>query len=122
MKLTPITLLFVLFCLLFIVLTVSRFRRDTIGIRAALLWVTLWFFIGLFSLFPSILDWIVRFAQMEVRIFFVLVVAVFMLFALVFNISSRLDKTERNIGKLVQELALLNQSLANKDKQTSETH
>ena len=121
MKLTPITILFVLFCVLFIALTVSRFRRDTIGIRAALLWVTLWFFIGLFSLFPSILDWIVRFAQMEVRIFFVLVVAVFMLFALVFNISSRLDKTERNIGKLVQELALLNQSLANKDKQTSET-
>jgi hypothetical protein len=46
--------------------------------------------------------------QMESRMFFLLVVAVFILFALLFNLVSRMDTMERNIAKIVREIALIN--------------
>jgi len=45
---------------------------------------------------------------MESRIIFVLLLAVFVLFAFMFSVTTRLDRMQRNIEKLVQEIALTN--------------
>ena len=116
MKITTITLVFSAVSLFMIIYSFSRFKRETLGIRATLLWVFLWFGIGFFSLFPSILDWAMALAQMEVRLFFISIVGMFILFALIFNMASRLDKLERFLGKTIQELSLLNQKLKNLEK------
>jgi len=57
-----------------------------------------------------------RLAQMKSRMFFILVAAVFILFALVFNLTSKLDRMERNIAKIIQELAILDHRLGNTQK------
>ncbi len=108
MKITPITLIFVFSSAIAVYYTIGRLKKDTIGIRSAVIWFLLWLFIGFFSLFPSLLDAVMRIAQMEDRMFFILITAVFILFALVFNLSSRIDHLQRNISRLIQEIAVLN--------------
>jgi hypothetical protein len=118
MKITPITLFLMFFSVSMIILILSRMKRETIGLRSSLVWILLWSSIGFFSLFPDLLNWATRLAQMEFRIFFVLLVAIFVLFALVFNLSTKLDQMQRNWEKLVQELALTNYKIdKNKEKE-----
>ena len=119
MKVTTITLLFFTVSCVAITRIVLDIKREAIGFRSSLVWIALWVGIGIFSLFPSALNYAMRLAQMQNRMFFILVVAVFILFALVFNLTSRLDKMERNIAELVQQLAMVNYKLENigNDKQ-----
>ncbi len=108
MKITPITLLFAVFSLGMIYFIILRIKQEKTGIRSASIWLCLWFSIGFFSLFPELLNWAARFARMESRIIFVLLFAVFVLFAFMFSVTTRLDRMQRTIEKLVQEIALIN--------------
>jgi hypothetical protein len=108
MKITSVTLFFAVFALGMIFNIALRVKQERTGIRSALIWFFLWVFIGFFSLFPELLNWATRFAQMESRIIFVLLLAVFVLFAFMFSVTTRLDRMQRNIEKLVQEIALTN--------------
>lgn len=121
MKITPVTLLFVFSSIIALYYTVGRLKKDTIGIRSAVIWFLLWLFIGFFSLFPKLLNAAMRIAQMENRMFFILITAVFILFALAFNLSSRIDHLQRNISRLIQEISILNAKLEKKkqDKKNS---
>lgn len=107
MKITTASILFALVALVQVVRIVLQVRKDRLGIRSGLIWVLMWGGVGIGSLFPSIMDLLMRFAMMENRMFFILIIAVFVLFALVFDLVSRIEKSERNIAKLVQEIALL---------------
>lgn len=115
MKLTSITLLFAVFSLGMMYLIALRVKQERTGIRSAVVWFSLWFSIGFFSLFPELLNWAARFAQMESRIIFVLLFAVFVLFAFMFSVTTRLDRQQRQIEKLVQEIALANFALEQQD-------
>jgi hypothetical protein len=108
MKITSVTLFFAVFALGMIFNIALRVKQERTGIRSALIWFFLWVFIGFFSLFPELLNWATRFAQMESRIIFVLLLAVLVLFAFMFSVTTRLDRMQRNIEKLVQEIALTN--------------
>jgi hypothetical protein len=117
MKITAVTLFFAVFSLCMMYLIVLRIKQEKIGIRSALVWFFLWAGIGFFSLFPQLLDWAARVAQMESRIIFVLLFAVFVLFAIIFNIATRLEKMQRNIERLSQEIALMNFKIDMDDKE-----
>lgn len=116
MKITTITIIITIIALLSIWRTAGNLKREMIGIRSAIIWIVLWFGIGFFALFPGLLDRAMRIAQMEVRMFFILVLAVFILFALVFNLSSQLDKMSWNLAKLTREISLLNYKIETIDK------
>jgi len=115
MKITAATIILASVSLLAIYISYLRIKSDTIGIRSAVVWVLLWISIGFFSIFPGLLDAAMSIVQMESRMFFILIFSVFILFALLFNLSSRVDAMQRNIAKLIQEIALLNSQLK-KDK------
>jgi hypothetical protein len=117
MKLTVVTLFFAGFSLCMIYVIARRIKQEKIGIRSAMVWFFLWICIGFFSLFPGLLDWAARLAQMESRIIFVLLFAVFVLFAFMFNVTTRLEKMQRNVEKLSQEIALVNFRADIDDKQ-----
>ncbi len=108
MKTSTYSIFFAVLSIIAIYLILTRLKKDNMGIRSALIWMILWFGIGFFSLFPELLNMAMRFAQMENRMFFILVSAVFILFALVFNLNARMDKMQRDIARLVQELSILN--------------
>ena len=77
------------------------------GIRTAFLWIFLWACIGFFALFPAALDGLTRAANMQLRIFFVLVIAVAALFALVFSLMSKIDKLTHDLARAQQEISLV---------------
>ncbi len=108
MKITSVTLFFAIFSLAMIINIALRVKQERTGIRSAMIWFFLWVSIGFFSLFPGLLNWATRFAQMESRIIFILLLAVFVLFAFMFSVTTRLDRMQRNIEKLTQEIALTN--------------
>lgn len=107
MKITTASIVFSLVAFVQVLRIVYQVRQDRLGIRSGLIWVLMWGGVGIGSLFPSTMDVLMRFAMMENRMFFILIIAVFVLFALVFDLVSRIEKSERNIAKLVQEIALL---------------
>ena len=107
MKITTITILFALIAIIETWRTFYRLKKDLIGLRSALVWVLMWLAIFVFSLFPQLLDQLMRVAQMQNRMFFLLVIAVFILYALVFNLTSRLDNMRRDLSKAIQALSLL---------------
>ena len=114
-KITSITILFAAVSTISVWYTILRIRRDTIGIRSALIWISMWLGIGFFSMFPHLLNPLMRLTQMQNRMFFILIAAVFMLFALVFNLSSKLEKMQRTSSRLIQEMALLRYTIDRSD-------
>lgn len=116
MKITPLTIFFAVFAVFMIIGILSRIKRETIGLGSAMTWLCLMAGIGFFSLFPGLLDWFIRFSHMKERMMFVLLTAVFILLALIFNLSAKFDRMRRNWAKTVQELALINYRLEKKGK------
>jgi hypothetical protein len=119
MKITTITVIFFLTSMFAIWLSIRKFRKETMSIRSAVVWISMWTAIGVCSIFPSILDFFMSLGQMGNRMFFILLMAVFFLLLLIFDLSSKLEKVQRDSTLLVQELTILRYKLDNaleKDK------
>ena len=112
MKLTVMTIIIAALSCLQIIRIISKTRRDAIGIRPALIWILMWIAIGLGSLFPSAVDYFMQAAQMRDRMFFILLLSVLILFALVFNLASGHEKLQRDVSKLIQEVAILRYNMS----------
>lgn len=108
MKITIIRMLVFLASCLSIWFTLRKYKENALGFRSTLVWVILFFAIALSSIFPEVPDSVSPVLGMKNRMFFVLLVGILVLYALLFNVTSRLDKIERNIRKLVQDRALDN--------------
>lgn len=107
MKLTTVGIFFLIVACIFIWRILSGIKKDTVGIRSAITWIIIWFGIGFFSIFPEILELVMKIAQMKNRILFILLFGVFVLFAFIFHIDSRLDKIRQEIAKLTRASAIL---------------
>ena len=112
MKITAFTVLICLFAVISLVSLLQRVRRDVLGFRSALIWAVLWLSIAVFSVFPDLLNELMEAAEMENRLFFLLVIAVLVLSALVFNLTSRVDRLSRDVGLTVRELAIATHRIA----------
>ena len=107
MKISTITILIALASAFAIWRTLRQLGRDNVSIRFALIWCAMWLAIGVGSLFPVLVDHLARLAMMKNYLFFTSFIAIFILFALVFELSSRLERTQRNLARIVQELAIM---------------
>lgn len=106
MKITIIRMLVFLASCLSIWFTLRKYRENALGFRSTLVWVILFFAIAVSSIFPEVPDSVSPVVGMKNRMFFVLLVGILVLYALLFNVTSRLDKIERSMRKLVQDRAL----------------
>ena len=106
MKITVFTVIICVFAGFSLVRLVSRVAADRMALRSALVWMVTWTSLAVFSIFPDLLNELVATAGMENRLFFVLTVAVLALFALLFNLTSRIDRMHRDIGLAIRELAV----------------
>ncbi len=106
MRLTVIRLLVFLFSCLALWFTVRRYRENAVGFRSTAIWFVLLGAIALTSLFPDLLELLTPLTGMRNRMFFVLLVGILVLYALLFNITSRLERMERNLRRLTQQRAL----------------
>ena len=113
MKITSVTIIFFLFSCLVIWWIVRKFKKERVSIRYTILWIAIWAIIGIASIFPSGIDYFMKLAQMENRMFFILVIAAFILFDLVFVLNSKIEKMQRDNIKTLQEMAILKYIIKN---------
>jgi len=111
MKISSITIVFLLVSLFQIGRTIAMFRKDRIAIKPAAFWIFTWLVIGFGSIFPETLEYLMRLAMMENRYMFIFVASIFVLFVLAYQQSASQKKSEQLLNKLVQEVALLNYKL-----------
>lgn len=107
MKITTLSVLFFLSSCIVIWWALRKFKQETMSLRSTFLWILMWAAIGIGSIFPSITDYFMGLAQMGNRMVFILLTAVFVLLILIFNLSSRLEKTQRDNMLMAQELTVL---------------
>jgi hypothetical protein len=108
MKITAFTVIICLFAILSLVRLLRRTARDGMALRSAIVWLITWLSLAVFSIFPDLLNRIVAAAGMENRLFFLLTLAVLVLTALLFNLTSRVDRMHRDLGLAIREIALAN--------------
>jgi len=108
MKLTAFTIIICIFAIVGLVRLLQRVAQDGMALRSASIWIITWSSLAVFSIFPDLLNELVAAAGMEDRLFFVLIIGVMGLTAIVFNLASRMDRMNRDIGLVIRELAIAN--------------
>ncbi len=110
-------LLAVIFCLLFIFITLELIRRRKLREEYAILWLTLGFVMVLFSFFPKLLDEISRLVQIYYAPSLLFLVG--LLFSLVFimHLTIVISKLQRRVTRLVQEVALMQERGGREDSE-----
>jgi len=101
--------------------TVYNFRTDKSSLRSSILWIFLWTSIGVVSIVPNLLDYILIVVKWQRRLNIALVIAVIILFALLFKLSSQIDRIEREASRSIQESALLNYKIKYKLQEKNNT-
>jgi len=93
--------------LLAVIYTVRLFAKNRSTVRSTMLWVMIWLAIGVFGLFPHLLDSIMVHAAMRDRLFFVVLVAVLILYAFSLRQSIEVAAHKRRLHRVAQALAVL---------------
>ena len=106
MRITAIRILVFVASCLSVWFAVRKLRKDSLGVRSTAIWIGLFSAIAIASVFPEMFNYIEPLTGMKNRMFLVLLVGILILYAMLFNITSRIEKLERNIRKLVQERAI----------------
>ncbi|OVE76427.1 hypothetical protein BVX97_00890 [bacterium E08(2017)] len=96
---------------LFVLLTVRSYRRNSLPTRIFFMWLVIWMGVGVFALFPSLLDGLMRLCNMTVRMNFILLAANAFLLVLVFYMSSGMAVMKRKLTKLSQEMGIITYKL-----------
>lgn len=105
-----------------IITTIRFFKRNRLSTRLLLMWVSIWFAIGLFALFPFLLDKLMILSNIRSRPFFITTGAILLLYMIIFHFSSNMSKINRKISTLVQEIAILNHKLEQASKEDKENN
>lgn len=87
--------------------TLLLFARNRSSIRSTVLWTLIWIAIAVLGLFPVLIDMFMVGIQMRNRMFFLFIVAILILFAMLFQQSTRVEDLKRQISRVAQEIALL---------------
>lgn len=84
----------------------SKLKNKEISLWEAMSWSILWLIVGLAALWPKNLDRLAQFFGVyrgaDLAIYF----SVIVLFYLIFRLFTRLEKIERDIVKIIRELAI----------------
>jgi hypothetical protein len=108
MKITLFTVIICVFASASLIRLLWRVARDGMALRSALVWIIMWLSLAVFSIFPDLLNHLVTAAGMEDRLSFLLITAVLALTALLFNLTSRVDRMHRDVGLAIREIAVAN--------------
>ena len=106
-----IILIFTIFAIFY---TIREFRRDRKATRSTILWLSIWICVGVFGVFPQLLDLIMHATMMTNRMYFLFVISILILYALLFQKDSQITFLSRRIDRLTQEIGILNYRLDNK--------
>ncbi|MBT4482101.1 MAG: DUF2304 domain-containing protein [Candidatus Latescibacteria bacterium] len=106
MRIVNLVILF--FSTIAVIGTLRLFARERSSIRSTVMWVFIWILIGLFGMFPDLLEPLRVGAMMQNRMYFLFIVAILTLYAMFFRQSTQNTLLQRQVSRLAQELAIVN--------------
>jgi len=87
--------------------SILKLKHKSFGIGSAILWISVWALIGIGSIFPELISYLMTFTDAKFRVVFVLLIGVVILYGIVFSLTIRLEKTQRDTRRLIQEISLI---------------
>ena len=103
---TPIQALVVIFGIFALIKTLSKFRKRKITRKEAVFWSIVWISLAMFSILPGIASFFADLLDIGRGVDVILYASVIILFYIVFLLYSKLEKTNREVTKLVRKLAI----------------
>ena len=112
-----INVLIFTFAILAFVQTIRSFSHHRRAVRSTIVWLTIWFSIGSFGLFPRLLDLLMHSTMMTNRMYFLFVISILILYAFNFRQDSQNNTLARRLDRLTQEIAILRYQLKRRENQ-----
>jgi len=106
MNLQIIQILLVIFIIFAIAKVALRYKDKIISLQEFLLWTVFWFMVGFVVLLPETTSLVANLVGVGRGVDLVIYISVLILFYLAFRILVRLDKIEKDITKIVRNVAL----------------
>jgi small membrane protein len=102
----PIQILIITFALWAIVKTITQFKKGALTIAWLFFWIFFWLAAGIVAVLPQTTDIIASLVGVGRGADLVIYASLLALFYLVFRVYVKIEKTEREITRLVRKLAL----------------
>jgi hypothetical protein len=98
-----ILLLFIIYAVIKVAL---RYKDKIISLQEFILWTIFWFLVGFVVILPDTTSLVASFVGVGRGVDLVIYISILILFYLVFRVLVRLDKIDKDVTKIVRNLAL----------------
>ena len=106
---SPIQIIILIIIALIIIKTWQKYRQQSITIREFFLWVGFWLMVSLVIVFNEATNFIAHLLGIGRGVDLIFVVSTIVIVYVIFKILLRLEKIEKNITKIVRQIALGNE-------------
>ncbi|MCX7991292.1 MAG: DUF2304 family protein [Proteobacteria bacterium] len=93
--------------LLIIIWNIFSFKRGEIRLRRFFIFISFWLFVLLAIIFPEETNKIAKFFNITRGADFFIYISIIVIFYTLFKIYEKIEQIERNITKIVREIALI---------------
>lgn len=95
---------------------INMVKKEVLDIRFALSWLTVGIIVLILDLFPPIMDWLVHLVGIELPVNMLFFFGFCFTLFLVFGLTMKVSRQSEQLKRLTQEVALLEKSLEDADK------
>ena len=103
---SPIQLLFILVSLFILVIMLIQFQKNMLNFRQYVSWSLIWVALLLITLFTSQFSNISNFFGVDRFVDLIIYLSIIALFVYMYNLHMKVEKTNREITKLVRDSAI----------------
>jgi len=101
-----IQIVLILFCLFAIIKVAARYRAGDIGVQWLVFWLVFWILVGAVAWRPDTTGYFARLLGVGRGADVVVYLALALLFFLFFKLMVKVERVDKNITKIVREIAL----------------
>jgi len=98
--------LLVFLVLLMIVRVIRKWKQGLLGLRDLFFWVAFWIVAGIIVVLPEVTNFFAGLFGVGRGADLVIYLSIVLIFYIIFQVMVRIEKIERNITKIVREMAL----------------
>src|SRR4030042_6183304 len=99
-----------IFLIIFVLFAISkvalRYRDKIISLQEFILWTVFWFAVAFLIIFPEVTSYLAIWVGVGRGVDLVIYLAILLLFYLFFRTAARVDKIDKDLTKVVRQIAL----------------
>ncbi len=101
-----IQFLLLIFIIYAVIKVALRYKDKVISLQEFIIWTIFWLMVGFVVILPETTSFVANFVGVGRGVDLVIYISILILFYLLFRILVRLDKVEKDITKIVRNIAL----------------